>query len=495
MIKRLFLQFSVLGITLSAIGQEKISDVAVSNNFQPGDYAKGYYNQYENNFRVTLQNGNAFTRFLYDSNFNLLDSFSFDTRAITFNYTDLKKLKFLAAITIESGSYEVYAEEKRIVLVKPDFKSKTDKTVYEHSIAQTEKDETLLAVFPGRDVIRILSASFKTDKLLLYTWSPGGAVAKDSFDLPESNITDEKLKKEIPKTARIKFSRSLTNLVIQPLDQTSIMARDDSYLYYSDSLVYIHTGTPYNLGVYVIELNLHTRQFKGTNYLVNTLKDNASDKAYLHKTATGLIYDTLLVVKNGSERVYEFYFYDVRTGVLLKKYSSPPSELKGLIHSDMKQKGSWASANEEKDFDNYKKFLRKGGRGVILAAAVSRDSLTLTNLYLIPTTGIAGSLLDVFVPLPLELAGMPFYASAFIPPVGKSRDKIIYAHSRFSIRDLSPSASTNVTTVFDDLLDDRNAKEISSHSSFLINKKDSYYLGYYSKDSNKIEIYRYHGIQ
>ncbi|HKB43559.1 MAG TPA: hypothetical protein VKC90_04190 [Chitinophagaceae bacterium] len=493
--RKFFIQLALQCIVLSAISQKKIAALNVDKNFQIEDYAKAYYNKYKNSFGIVLQNGNNFTRLMYDGNFNLTDSFSFNANTITFNYNQSNRLKFLTNISLEGENYEAYADREKIVFINPDFKDKIDKIIYEHIMAQTEKDETLLAVFPGRNEIRILSASFRKNKLFLYTWKPDRNIIKASLDLPESNITDEQQKKEIPKIARINFSRYLTNLTVQPIKQTSLLGSRNASLHYSDSIAYIKIATPYNLGVYIMELNLITNQLKGINFFINSLKDNASDNAYQHKNVTSLIYDTLLILKNASDKIFEYYFYDIRTGKQLKKYSSSSNNLNALIHSDLKQKGTWGSANEEKEFDNYKQYLRKGGRGIIVAATVSTDSLTITNLFLQPTSGVAGTLLDFLVPLPLDFAGMPMYITSFMPPLGKFRDKIIYAHSRFSIKDLLPSNSTSVTTALDYLLTDKNSENISLNSSFFINNNESYYLGYYSKDSKKIEIYRYDVVQ
>jgi hypothetical protein len=491
--KKYLLQFILSCIVVSGITQEKVAAIDPGKNFSTEDHSIGYYNPFENKFRITLQNGNVFTRFLYDSNFNLADSFSFKSKAISFNYRQNDKYYFLTNIILEGGNYEIYTNGEKIFFREPDFKERKDKIAYEHTIKQTEDDERLLAVFPGRNEIKILSASFDKDKLFLYSWSPSGNIVKSGFDLPESNITDAKQKKEIPKEARIKFRNYLTNLSVQPLKQTTPFGRSGATLYYSNDVVYILLPTPYNLGVYLIRLDLHSNEFKGTNYFVNTLKDNAADNVNFHKSATGILYDTVLIIKNASDRVYEYYFYTINTGKQVKKYSSVSYELKDLIHSEMKQKGSWGSANEEKDIDNYKRFVRKGGTGMIFAASVSADSITITNLALQATTGIEGAILDFAVRMPLAMSGIPSYATALIPSLGISRNKIIYAHSRFSIKDWSLSKSTGVTTILDELLDERNAETISGSSSFFIRKDETWFLGYYSGKSKKIEVYKYDG--
>ena len=493
--KRYLLPFIFYFAVVPAVAQEKIATIDPGNGFYSGDQSAGYYDKYRNEYRINLQNGSYLTRLLYDINFNLADSFSYLANDISFNYTQEKRLYFLTNISPEGENLEVYANQYKVIFVKPDFKEKKDRRIYEHIVKQTEEDERLLAVFPAGKQVKILSVSFNKDKLFIYSWQAGGNITKVDFDLPESNITDPKQKKDIPKTARIKFQDQLGRLSVKPLKQTTLTGYAYKALYYSDDAAYILLHSPYNLGVYLMEFDLVNNRFKGTNYFVNTLKENASDNINLHKNATGILYDSLLIIKNASDRIYEYYFYNIKTGNLLKKHSSSPGELKNLIHSDMKQKGSWASANEEKDIDNYKAFLRKAGRGSIFTAAVSSDSLTITNMAIQQTTGIEGALLGVFVPMPLNMLGIPFYVTAMLPPLGLYRNKIIYAHSRFSVKDLSLSKSTLVTTVLDKLLDNRNAEIISRTSSFLINRDGAYFLGVYSKDSKKIEVYKYDGSE
>jgi len=134
--KRLFLQLTLQYILLSAIGQEKIAALYVSKNFQIEDYTKAYYNQYENSFRITLQNGNEFTRLLYDSSFKLVDSFSFNANTITINSNHSSRLKFLTNISL---NYEAYTDREKIVFIKPDFSfipplgKFRDKIIYAHS--------------------------------------------------------------------------------------------------------------------------------------------------------------------------------------------------------------------------------------------------------------------------------------------------------------------------------------------------------------------------
>lgn len=61
------------------------------------------------------------------------------------------------------------------------------------------------------------------------------------------------------------------------------------------------------------------------------------------------------------------------------------------------------------------------------------------------------------------------------------------------LEDWSLSKSTNVTTTLDTLPNQKNAGTILENSSFFIMKNEDYFLGYYSKISKKIEVYKYNG--
>ena len=114
--KKYFLQFILSCIVVPGIAQQKIAVIDPGKNFSKDDHAICYYNGYENKFRVTLQNDNVFTRLLYDSNFNLTDSFSFISKVISFNNQQTRRYHFLTEIVLPTGDYEVYANKENIFL-------------------------------------------------------------------------------------------------------------------------------------------------------------------------------------------------------------------------------------------------------------------------------------------------------------------------------------------------------------------------------------------
>jgi hypothetical protein len=313
-----------------------------------------------------------------------------------------------------------------------------------------------------------------------------------SFYLPNSNLS-EKEEKNSPKEVRIKFNKAITNLAIQPLGETTLMDRPGTRLYYDSNVIYLLMDIPYNLGVYLMKLDLAAKTIKGENYFVNTYEDNGSTVISKHKESTCLLLDSLLIIKNSSDKILEYSFFNIKDGSLIRRYSATAQNIEKLAHSGLRQKGTWGSAKEEKKFDSNKKYLRKSSNGIIYIASTGSDSITITNLSLIETTGVGGTLLDVFVPLSLEAHGVPIYLTSLLPPLGPSRDKIIYFHTRFSKKDLQPSLNTNVTTIVDDLLDDKKIENLSAYSSFVVKKNSVYFIGFYSKELQKMEVFKYNG--
>ena len=488
--KYIFLSVYILqSFLLSA--QEKVAYIKVDAGFTTSDFSVAYYDQYDKKVLVNLLDNKKFTRLRLDTNFNVVDSYSLVKADISLNPRDFDKPRYLSEIVLQEGIYETYSNKKKVQIIKPDFLLKKDSVVFEYAIGQLAKDESLVAVFPGNNKIQILTSSFKSDKLFLTTWSP---LTKDpvavSFYLPHSNLTPQE-EKETANEARIKFNKSITNLSVQPVNETSLMGTGGSRLYYSDTLVYLLLDIPYDQGVYLMTLNLLTQSVKGDNYFVNTYADNSSMVASKHRIASGTLHDSLLIIKNTSDKTLEYYFYNIKNEVLLKKYKVNTDNVETIVNSAVRQKGTWGSSKELKEFDENKKYLRKGGSGLVTIASVAADSITLTNMSLIPTTGIAGTLLDIFVPLQLQSLGVPYYATALLPPLGPSRVKMVYFHSKFSIKDFSPSSNKTVNTAIDNLLDDKRIETLTTNSAFVIKRNNTYYIGFYSKDSKNVEVYKY----
>ena len=69
------------------------------------------------------------------------------------------------------------------------------------------------------------------------------------------------------------------------------------------------------------------------------------------------------------------------------------------------------------------------------------------------------------------------------------RDKLFYAHSRFSKTTFEVSPAQNITSTPDDLLDNFEKRESNLKSSFLIKKNEKYLVALLNPKTDKIELY------
>ncbi|MGQ0737921.1 MAG: hypothetical protein ACT4OJ_02570 [Bacteroidota bacterium] len=472
-------------------GQDTIAVLDPGKGFATRDYTISSYDPHTSTFRLSFQTGDDFTRLLLDTNFRVLKSYSYQSATTTFTPKKFGRTTFWGAVTLASGVYEIFAKETTISIVKPDFANDRDSLQCSFDLRVIDKDERLLAAYPVNASIQLLTIGYKNNVLKTYNWSPGlSEPAIYTFPLPESNV-DRSLYKEFPKDTRVNYKKQLVNIGVQPLRQETLMGSYGSQLYYTDSTVHILMWVPYRLGMFVIKLDLKNNSLSSRNYQVNDLRVQAGTNNYKIKSPDAFIYDSLLVIKNVSPISYEYLFYNVHSGNLIRKYEATESTIETVVNSPIRQKGTWASKKEEKEFDKEKTYLKQG-IGFIIPSSVSKDSITLTSIRLVATTGVGGTLLDLLVPLPFEIAlAVPQYITVMMPPLGKSRNKIIYFHSKFEISDLEASPGKKVRTMFDDIVDDYNSETLFDDMCFLVRKERKLLLGSYSKKDNKIQVIQY----
>ena len=281
------------------------------------------------------------------------------------------------------------------------------------------------------------------------------------------------------------------NPIVQPMGQTSIHNRPGPQLYYSDSAIFILMHVPFSLGVFTIQIDLKANRISTHNYEINPLLINAGNNNALIMHPAACMADSILVIKNISVNKFEYLFYNAFTHRLLHKWEAKKDNIDLLVHSPIRQKGTWASAKEEKEFSSKEAYFKKGN-GLIYISGLDKDSITVTSLLVHTTTGITGTLLDALVPLPLGISSQSgYYLSLLIPPLGSKREKIFYFHSRFALQQFQPASYGGVRTVMDRMLDyDKNEKLVED-LCFYVRKKGEFCMGSYSKEDKKIHVIRY----
>jgi hypothetical protein len=75
-----------------------------------------------------------------------------------------------------------------------------------------------------------------------------------------------------------------------------------------------------------------------------------------------------------------------------------------------------------------------------------------------------------------------------IPYLETSRNKFVFAHSKFSAGALQPSNSRAVITPINLLADDKKIDDLEQKSSFVIELRNKILIGVYDKEKSKYKI-------
>ncbi len=125
------------------------------------------------------------------------------------------------------------------------------------------------------------------------------------------------------------------------------------------------------------------------------------------------------------------------------------------------------------------------------AGKADNDSLLITFGSFVMTEGIGGTFLS------LATSNIGFYlftpigAFGVVPYLTLSRNKFLFAHSKFSLQTLQPSLTSNLTTPIDRIANDKKIDDLEKNSSFIIERNDKLYVGVFNKKKDKYEIFIY----
>ena len=205
-------------------------------------------------------------------------------------------------------------------------------------------------------------------------------------------------------------------------------------------------------------------------------------------------YDSLLIIQNSSPKIFEYYYYNIINGKLITKFETKPdNSLYSLVHSPLQQIGSFGSSSEEKELDNEKLFIKRKNSGFpFITGEPVGDSLVLTFGSFVPTQGAEGMLLS-FATMGFGMGagiGVAIGDIRIIPYLTSSRNKFLYAHSKFSLKGLQPSIANNTRTYLDDFLADNKLKDLGKSNSFLLELPGKLIFGLYNKETKKYAMNR-----
>jgi hypothetical protein len=478
-------------VLFRSFAQDSITVLKAPENFKDRHKAISYFNKIDQTIHVDLEYGWNVSRYLYDTSFQLLKEYTIPKTG--YFYAGHKDtLNFASEMITKKGVFEIFRDRDDIVVYHIDFEKKKDEKVFELRLRQSEYDEKMLAVLPDKNKLRIISYSSKKDKLNLYTWFPGEDVTKKVFDLPEHNLSPQEEKK-FGNLNKIKFKKYLSYFPVNRTDmEYPVNIPGNGRVFYNDEKIYIGLMMPNYLGVYLMEIG--ETEIKHYNFIINAGMSAIQADYYKAKRPFFTVYDSLLIINNSSIYQFEFLFYSLNTLQQLKKYSVPVKDsISRLVHSELIQKGTYGSRNQEKVLEKEKRFMLRmiDGSQFITLSGISADSLTITFGSYNQTAGLGGTLLAIGTGMLSSFAFLNVNNAHFIVFIISIRNKFLYSHSRFSNSTFTPSNNTHVITITDKLLDDLDVKEIVSSSTFLVQINSDYYIGAYNKEIDKFKVFRY----
>ncbi len=466
--------------------------IPISANEKDAD-AVGYFNPHNSTFVLEQQSKGIITRMLYDTMFNLKKKYTLPADSVSFSEKSKKPL-FLKEYCTAENVYEIYANNKGIEIWQLDFETGIDKKAAALALQEHYKDERIIATLPGTDKFSFLTLSPKQEKVFLYNYFPGrGIFLQRDFTLPEQSLTKEEIK-ERGKFFAVKYPAVLSSLFVSDLKNPSkYQISPANQLFYNDTAIFIISGTPYNAGVHLLQLNRNNGNVSFKNFLINKIRPDKTGTP-VEKIPIATAYDSLLIIQNSNAAMLEYSIYNLNTKELIKKYEAEDdNSLYSIVHSDLRQIGTYGSKDEEKELTNERRFLRRKNKGLLFmkAGKADNDSLIITFGSFVMTEGIDGTLLSFATSYIGFYLFTPVGAFGVVPYLTLSRNKFLFAHSKFSLQTLQPSTTTNLVTSIDKIANDKKIDDLEKNSSFIIERNEKLYVGVFNKKKGKYDIFIY----
>ncbi|MFN8251890.1 MAG: hypothetical protein U0V75_08395 [Ferruginibacter sp.] len=470
--------FAQYEISIPVAPADRISDI------------KAYYNPYSKNFVIAQQGTGMISRQLFDTVFQLKKSYTAGTEAISFSASN-KKHVFLEAYCTAGMNYEVYSKEKSIEIWAIGFENGADKKAAALRQQQQYKDERLVALIPGADKLTLLCITPKENKLLLYNYFPGKDILlQGEYPLPAISLTPDEIK-ERGRHLAMQYSNSMRGIFIAETNKTGpFHISPGNQLLYNDTALYFLLRVPYKAGYHLLEMNRTSGQMRFSNFLVNKLEAGHFGTSY-EMIPAATMYDSLLIIQNSNSLSLEYYFYNIHSGQLLAKHTATAdNSLYSIVHSGLHQAGTYGSKDEEKDISSERLFLRRKNKGNIFinVSHADADSILLSFGSYVPTEGIGGSIVGLATLFATNFVSGAFKLGLYM---SMTRNKFLFAFSKFSLKTFEPSRSTGITTPLNTIVSETKADEPGTKSSFVIEKDGHLYTGNYDKVSDKFRIIKY----
>jgi hypothetical protein len=477
------------------------AQLPVIDGFTNNDLALCRYNKYLGHFILTQESAASTGRFLYDSAFSLKGFYEYPNNEKQYGiYKKNLKPNFVAAVTTPAGDYEVFWYKQEYLIYKLDFDGKKDSLIYRFRLLSVNKDEETIAVLSNYSRLRILTYSGKTNSMYLYGYAPGdSSISRKTFQLPEKNLSKEAYK-EYGDAGLVKIKDGFNNLSVTALNENKPFNLPGSQkLFYNQDKIYLLKKMKSNLGFTLFTLNEKEENVAINNFIINTWDELYSTNFEDTKYAVATITDTLLIISSSSRKKFEYSFYNVNSGALIKTHSVPVKDVAGRLFSSPLK----GAMKDKKVSSQYFLDQLYAKNQVLSAAQHDGDSTTLT-LCSVKFRGedeedmgfwLAGQIVNLLLN-PSLLNRILFVINLDnelnVNAIKSYGESFYYVHTRFSAKTLEIGSGKHVWTVLDDLIQNRVNEILERPGSFLVPAGRLYYLGWFNPLQKKISLVQFY---
>jgi hypothetical protein len=496
--------FLFLACSIACNAQQKIAEITAPAGFSDNNDAAGYYNKYNQRFILCQQKDDTLYRLMYDTAFHLISKYNCYNKEVTYRLKKKQKRQsFVTDLAADNYHYEVYQQGNRLFVYRLNFEAGTDQLAATIVINSSLPDESMLAIMTSGKQLRYMTHSRKENTLLLYTFNPAdNTTAKTLFRMPKTNLTDAEIK-QYNSEVKLNLAKSMSDFAVQRSDQPNVTSvPSDNRIFYDDNQVFLLLKMPYNLGYYVMQVLFKEGTMTGHNLFINSLQEDYYCGDMEKKKALSVaVTDSVLIVANNNAVNLQLYFFNATTLRTLKSYNvNVTDSIHTIIHSKLKQKGTWGSQKEIKELSNAELYYRRKSAGshYLSVSALTKEAIVLTSGSFVETGGALSTFLSLgSIGLGVFNMAITNGANLFVPDMfgfvygGKGKFKYLYTHSKFLKSNFEPVGQTNITSFLDIINEQITGEKFSKPGSFFIQQNETYYTGLFNKQSGYFELLKF----
>ena len=360
-------------INFFLFSQETI--LRIENNFKEQKTTSSYdevlsiFNENNNNLALLFIDKRKIYNYLFDENFNIIDSISTDKRP-------RKYKNALGSSITNSNEYRIFLtnkSKKKFATINFSFKDKTT-TISELKLNFTNTNERLVQSISSQNKFYIITIQDFSNNIRIYSFDEKAKATEHLIDLSSFKVMNKDYGDKL--SALFFFSSlngSTSNININKFDDNSInslvQTSDDVKMYVKNNNVIFtfDMNNEYTLAL-TINLNTYKGTFKKINKIYNFKAKNSN--SYLFE-------DKLFQIASNSEKLYfiirDFKSEDVLNQYVINKYEPISFKNTPIVQSEK-------SYTNKIKFQNTKQFLRKISKsniGISIAKIKNKYQITL----------------------------------------------------------------------------------------------------------------------